>query len=370
MNHALFSAIVLAGSTLLAVLLVPLTRVAARRLGVIDHPGHRKVHSTPTPRLGGIAVFGSFITIVASGHWLAPLLSHSALVEGWIGDTLALFQDVHRVEAKLIGVLSGATLAFLVGLLDDVLGSRFPVTLKAAGQIAAAVVLIVAGVRVSFLPYVWMNVALTLLWLVGMTNAFNLLDNMDGLSAGVAFVASSVLLINAWIMGEFFIAFILVAFMGSLLGFLFFNFEPASVFLGDCGSLFIGFLMGSLTLLERYVTQASSTLFPVLMPVLVLAVPIIDTATVIVIRLREGRPIYVGDQRHLSHRLLSLGLSKRAVALFIYLATFSLGLGATFLGSATLSQSLLLLLQAAGFVTLLLILMFVAHAEDERSKEP
>ena len=181
MIHVPFSALVFVGSTLLAVLLVPLTRLAAERLGVLDHPGHRKLHKTPTPRLGGIAVFGAFMGIVASGHWLVPLLSRSPLAQGWLGSTLALFQEVHRVEGKLIGVLLGATLAFLIGLLDDVLGSRFPVTVKAGGQIAAALVLVLAGVRVSFLPYEWMNLALTLVWLVGMTNAFNLLDNMDGL---------------------------------------------------------------------------------------------------------------------------------------------------------------------------------------------
>ena len=153
-----------------------------------------------------------------------------------------------------------------------------------------------------------------MLWLVGITNAFNLLDNMDGLCAGVAFVASLVLLLNAVSLGEFFVS----LHPGRLHG------QPARlpalqllrprghrIFLGDCGSLFIGFTMASLTLLERYLSHASSTLFPVLMPVLVLAVPLLDTFTVIVIRLREGRPIYVGDSRHLSHRLVSLGLSSR-----------------------------------------------------------
>src|SRR5207344_1705730 len=129
----------------------------------------------------------------------------------------------------------------------------------------------------------------------GITNAFNLLDNMDGLSAGVALVASTVLLINAWFLGEFFISLVLVAFMGSLLGFLWYNWNPASIFLGDCGSLFIGYVLASLTLLERYVSHASSTYFPILMPVLVLAMPLLDTATVMVIRVRERRPIYVGD---------------------------------------------------------------------------
>jgi UDP-GlcNAc:undecaprenyl-phosphate GlcNAc-1-phosphate transferase len=203
-----------------------------------------------------------------------------------------------------------------------------------------------------------MNVVLSVIWLVGITNAFNLLDNMDGLAAGVAFVASGILLLNAWFLDEYFVSLILLAFMGSLAGFLFFNVHPATVFLGDCGSHFVGYMMGALTLLERYVSHASGTLFPVLMPVVVLAVPIVDTATVVVIRLREGRPIYVGDNRHLSHTLTALGFSQRGAVLFLYLVTFTLGLGAASLSDATLGQSLLILLQTAGFVALLLMLMF------------
>jgi UDP-GlcNAc:undecaprenyl-phosphate GlcNAc-1-phosphate transferase len=144
---------------------------------------------------------------------------------------------------------------------------------------------------------------------------------------------------------------------------LFFNWSPASVFLGDCGSLFIGFVMASLTLLERYVTKASSTFFPVLLPIFVLAVPLIDTATVVVIRLRQGRPIWRGDNSHLSHQLVALGLSKRAAVNFLYLATFCLGAGAVSLREAGPGETSLLLLQCVGVVALLLILMFAARRE-------
>jgi UDP-GlcNAc:undecaprenyl-phosphate GlcNAc-1-phosphate transferase len=192
---------------------------------------------------------------------------------------------------------------------------------------------------------------------------------MDGLSAGVAFVASGVLLLNAWALGEFLIAVILLAFMGSLLGFLLFNFHPASVFLGDCGSHFIGFVMASIMLLERYVTRASSTLFPLLMPVLLLAIPLIDTTTVMLIRVRERRPIYVGDQRHLSHRLLSLGFTQRSAAMFLYVATFCLGVGALLLPHATARQTFLILLQSAGFVALILLLLFVDRRPTTGARE-
>jgi UDP-GlcNAc:undecaprenyl-phosphate GlcNAc-1-phosphate transferase len=284
-----------------------------------------------------------------------------------MGSALNMLEEAHRVQSRLAGLMAGGALVFFVGLADDVLGVRFPAAAKAAGQLAAAAILVASGVRTSFMPGEALDIVLTLLWVVGMTNAFNLLDNMDGLSTGVALVASAVFLVNAWALGEFFISLLLLAFMGSLLGFLFYNYNPARVFLGDCGSLFIGYVIASLTLLERYVSNASSTMFPVLMPVMVLAVPIMDTATVVLIRVREGRPIYVGDRRHLSHRLVALGFSPRTAVLFIYLVTLSLGLGAMNLSKATLGQSIVILVQFVGLVALILILMFVNRDGEVRT---
>jgi len=356
---ALLALVVFVAAAVTSTLAIAPARLLAHRLGIIDNPGHRKLHAVPMPRTGGIAVFVSFTLVVAIGFALAPRLPELPWVRSVLPTTSFVLRDAYRVAGKLLAVTGGSTLAFAVGLADDLSRGRFPVWAKFGGQLLGAVVLIGAGVTTSFLPFAWMNVVVTLVWLVGMTNAFNLLDNMDGLSAGVAFVAALVLLINAWSLDEIFISLILVAFMGSLLGFLVFNVAPARIFLGDCGSLFIGYLMGSLTLLERYVTHASGLLFPILMPVLVLAVPMVDTATVMVIRLREKRPIYVGDKRHLSHRLLTLGFSTRRAVSVLYLLTFSLGLGAAALTDATLFQSVLVLLQTAGFVAVVLMLMFV-----------
>jgi UDP-GlcNAc:undecaprenyl-phosphate/decaprenyl-phosphate GlcNAc-1-phosphate transferase len=360
-QFAFWLLVVLATSTVTSAALVPASCRLAHWLGALDNPGHRKIHSVPTPRMGGVAVYVAFVAIVLAGYYLAP----------WVREMLPFaaglqpLSEAHRVENKLLAVVAGATAAFIVGLLDDMLGTRFPVAVKAVGQILAALFLVFGDVRTSFLPSDLLNSFVTVLWVVGISNAFNLLDNMDGLSAGVAFIAASVLLINAWLLGELFICLILVAFMGSLLGFLFFNYNPAKVFLGDCGSLFIGYVMAALTLLERYVSEASSTLFPVLMPVLVLAVPLIDTSTVVFIRLKERRPIYIGDTRHLSHRLVSLGFSQRAAVQFIYLATLCFGLGAVGLSHATPTQSWLIMLQSLGFVALILTLLFL-----ERRRQP
>ena len=275
MDHALVGVLLLLGCAALSAALVPLTIRAARAWGVLDPPGPRKVHAQPTPRLGGIAVFTAFTVVVLVGYEIVlPALLASESARTHVGAALAMLEEAHRVQSKLMGLLAGGALVFAVGLADDVLGIRFPV--GAQGRRAGRwppLILIASGVRTSFMPGEALDVVVTLLWVVGMTNAFNLLDNMDGLSAGVALVASAVFLVNAWALGEFFISLLLLAFVGSLLGFLFYNYNPASVFLGDCGSLFIGYVIASLTLLERYVSNASSTLFPVLMPVLVLAVP-------------------------------------------------------------------------------------------------
>jgi UDP-GlcNAc:undecaprenyl-phosphate GlcNAc-1-phosphate transferase len=366
---ALLPTFVLIAALALSALLVPATRSIARRFGVLDDPGPRKVHAAPTPRLGGIALWATFTAIVLAGYLGAPILARLEWVQTHFAAPLAMLQEAYRVERKLLGLLAGATMVFVVGLLDDVLGRRFKPEWKAAGQVLAAVVLVAGGVRTDILYYGVLNVALTLVWVVGITNAFNLLDNMDGLSAGVAFVASSILLLNAWLLGEFFISLVLVAFMGALLGFLVYNWSPASVFLGDCGSLFIGFVLASLTLLQRYVSHASSSYFPVLMPVLVLALPILDTATVTVIRLREGRPIYVGDSRHLSHRLVSLGMRPTLAVFTIYLITLGLGLGAVGLADASPVKTAIILLQALAVVAIVLILLFYERRTASREQE-
>ena len=367
---AFFPLLVFAAGFGLAATLVPAASALARRFGVLDEPGHRKIHKTPTPRIGGIAVWVAFTAVVLTGYFGLPVLTRLPWAATYFAGPLTMLQEAYRVEAKLMAMLAGSSLVFAVGLLDDVLGTRFQVGFKLAGQVLAALVLVAGGIRTDILFYEPLNVALTIVWVVGITNAFNLLDNMDGLSAGVAFVASLVLLLNAWLLGEFFISLVLVAFMGSLLGFLLYNWHPASIFLGDCGSLFVGFTLASLALLQRYVSHASSTFFPVLMPVLVLALPILDTATVTVIRLREGRPIHVGDSRHLSHRLVSLGMRPPLAVATIYLMSLGIGLGAVGLAHANLVHALLILVQALAVVAVVLILLFYDRRSQPRAEGP
>lgn len=344
-------ALIPAAAALATAAVVPVARALARKVGAIDHPGERKVHTAPVTRLGGLAP--ALVFWACTGLGFGVLNQHA--VQEFLGGGL---QDAPRVAPKLFGILLGSLIAFSTGLIDDLFGSRFPFWAKALGQTSAAICVVMGGVQTSFLPGDWLNAALTVFWLVGITNAFNLLDNMDGLCAGVALIASSILLVNALTTGEDLIAALALAFIGVLIGFLFFNFNPASIFMGDCGSHFVGFVIASLLLLDRYATSDTSSYFPVLMPVLLLAVPIIDTSTVVFIRLRERRPIYVGDARHLSHTLVARGFSQKRAVLLIYLMAACFGLSALTLRNASLFESLLVLLQSCGFIAVILVLMF------------
>ena len=329
-------AIPLVGTTLL---LPRLMRLAQAR-GFLDQPGGRKQHRSPIPRLGGIAFFVSFMLTVLIGYVLAPYVTGIADVRTSFPSVAQALSAADHVKLPLFGLLAGAFVMFTVGLVDDLMGERFPVGVKFAGQCLAAAIPVACGIQVEFTGIAPLNAVLSFVWILGISNAFNLLDNMDGLSAGVAVCSAFIFFLNAVALGEIFLCLILAAFMGSLLGFLRFNVHPAKVFMGDCGALFIGFMLSSLTILEHYVSPASSTLFPVLMPVLVLAVPLIDTLSVIVIRLRDHRPIYRADRCHLSHRLVASGLVEPQAVKFLFLMTLALGMGALNLAHASVVRSL------------------------------
>ncbi|MEE9180354.1 MAG: MraY family glycosyltransferase [Vicinamibacteria bacterium] len=335
---------------------------------LFDWPGGRKAHDAPKPRLGGIAIYVGFTSTVFIGFALAPWLATIPAIKTALPHTMTALAGAWGVKSPLLGLLLGGTIMFLVGLMDDLFGERFPTRYKFAGQTLAAIVAVACGVRVDFAGNDVTNFVLSVLWIVGISNAFNLLDNMDGLTAGVAAVSSAVFLINAAELGEIFICVILAALIGSLIGFLRFNFPPASLFMGDSGALFIGFTLSSLTILERYVTTASSSLFPILMPVLVLAVPLLDTISVVYIRILERRPIYIGDRCHLSHRLVRCGLTELQAVIFLYLVTFGLGLGALHLADAPLTRSVWIVLDSVLLAALVLwVIRFGGELQSERT---
>lgn len=314
---------------LLAVGVTPLARRAAITLGFLDRPSARKVHTSPMPLLGGVAIYIAFIA------------------------ALLLFSDAFFVH-QVIGILVGATWVSFLGIWDDWRSLR-PLV-KLAGQLLAIALLVATGVRVEFLRNPYLNLIVTVAWIIGITNAVNFLDNMDGLSGGVAAIAAGWLLVLGLWNGQRLVAPFAAALLGASLGFLVYNFNPARIFMGDAGSLFLGFTLAATAIKLRFPGQPDSVTF--MIPILVLGVPILDLTLVTVSRLRRGvNPWTTAGRDHLSHRLVRLGLSHRRAVVAIYglcLLSGALGFMVQFL--SPLAAYLLL---ASTLVTGALLIVFL-----------
>lgn len=289
-------------SFLLSLAITPGIRDLFNWLGVVDVPDSaRKFHDRPIPRVGGIAIALS-IGISASLLLLVPSE----------GGTI-----IWQASPLIRKLMPAAAIVFFVGLLDDL--TRLKPWHKLAGQILAAALAYSAGVRIVGIGGVefsaWWALPVTVLWLVGCCNAINLIDGVDGLAAGVSFVAAAAMLTAAALQHNAPLAFAAVPLAGCLLGFLRYNFSPASIFLGDCGSLFIGFLLGCYGVLW---SEKSTTLLGMTAPVIVLSLPLADAGLAIARRFLRGQPIFKGDRGHIHHRLLDLALPPRSVALVLY----------------------------------------------------
>ncbi len=317
---------------ILSLLLTPLMRFLAPRLGFMDQPGERKVHYNPKPLLGGAAIFFSFLFAVVFDLFALQWLKQCDITfSPWLSEhinQITLFADgACQVWNKLIGLFVGGSVLFIIGLIDDRRGMN-PL-LKLIGQIIAAIILYIADIQIAlFIDHKIINFLLTLFWIVLITNSFNLLDNMDGLSGGVAAIALILLGISTHLVDQqAFMSAISFALAGCIAGFLWFNIHPSSIFMGDAGSLFIGYFVAALTVLSTFYQSGTSnaTSWSVVMPFVILAVPIFDTTSVILIRIRNGKPIYVGDKNHFSHRLCALGMGQRRAVFFIHLVTLCVG---------------------------------------------
>jgi UDP-GlcNAc:undecaprenyl-phosphate/decaprenyl-phosphate GlcNAc-1-phosphate transferase len=343
---------------LLAAILTPIARRVALRFGIVDHPGEeRKIHTEPKPYLGGVAIFIAFNLVIGIGL-ICALTPISQSLTFLSANVTQYLSNIKSVLPKLIGLFIGSVIIFILGLIDDI--KRLSPVQKLVGQFIAGLIVVLFGVRIElFIPNVYLSGALTLLWLVGITNAFNLLDNMDGLSAGVAAIAALIFAIFSMQFNHYFIAVILLALCGAISGFLPYNFYPSKIFMGDAGSMFIGFGLATLTVLSSYYATDAPTFLPVFMPLLVLSVPIFDTISVVIIRLRRHLPIYQGDTNHFSHRLVALGMTQRQAVLTIYLVTLCIGFSSILLRRLNWFESILILFQA---IAIFIIIAFLETA--------
>lgn len=286
-------------SCALALVLTPVVRAISARWGLVAQPSGSRWHKQPTPLFGGVAIFLSIFVLVA------PFLPRM-----W--------------GPRLLVLLLGAFVVFAIGVWDDFVKLR-PVT-KLLGQIVAACIVIAGGVMLNLGDHKFLSVLVTLLWIAAVTNAFNLIDNMDGLCAGTAVISGLVLVVYSVINANPTVGLFAAALAGASLGFLRYNFTPATIFMGDCGSMLIGFLLSVLSIwaTSNYVGDLAATM---MVPVLVLSVPIFDTTFVSFTRFLRGQSIARGGRDHTSHRLVILGLEERRTVLLIY--AFSLIMGAT-----------------------------------------
>lgn len=308
---------VIAAALVVTWLTVPLVRHAGTRWGIVARPGGRHVHTGAIPRTGGVAIFVGFVAAV-----LVRLLGEWRW--GW-------HPALTRSDAPVAGLVASVALMFAVGLLDDIF--ELKPGQKLAGQIAAAAVAYAAGIRIAFVgdPFGGgllllgvLSLPVTLFWMVGFANVINLIDGLDGLAAGVVAIASVSLLVLAEQSNQLLAAVLAAALVGACLGFLRFNFSPASIFMGDSGALFLGFVLACISLLGVMKSVAAITL---VVPLLIIGVPVFDTFSAIVRRSRHGRPIQEADKGHIHHRLLGRGFSQRQTVLIIYVWSVALAVG-------------------------------------------
>ena len=302
--------LIFASALVIAIGGTPLVRRIALRLGVTDQPNARKIHVNPIPLLGGVAIYGAFIA------------------------ALLLFGDRFRIN-ELLSILIGASLMSFLGVWDD-RRSLSPL-LKLVGQFMAASILVISGVYIGTFPWEVLNIAVTLLWVVVVTNAMNLMDNMDGLSGGIGAVAAIFFLLLAAMNDQYLVGALSAALVGACLGFLVYNFNPASIFMGDAGALFLGFILAAVAIKLRFPEGVQIVTWMV--PVLILGLPLFDTALVIVSRLRRGyNPLTTPGKDHTSHRLVALGYTRREAVLICYLICAGLGVVALFVTEASILE--------------------------------
>jgi len=342
---------------LLSAVLTAVVRKLALRAGFVARPAEDRYHDSIVPLGGGIAVYWTMALFVLAGAAAVKFVITPGFTD-WLGQSVTVHAEGFLDKIPGLLIVMAATLALhLVGLWDDKkhLGPGIKLTAQFAVAITAAVF---ADIRVEFfIENKIVTTALSAVWIVLIINAFNFLDNMDGLSAGIAVIISVVLFVSAALSGQVFVGAMALVFIGSLCGFLVFNFPPAKIFMGDSGSLVVGFFVALLTLRTTYYHEGQGGgLYAVFMPLVVMAVPLYDFISVTFLRLKQGKSPFVGDTQHFSHRLKRRGLTDTQAVLTLYLATVCTGLGAIFLKDVDLTGAILIFAQTVMILAIIAIL--------------
>ncbi|MEN6412131.1 MAG: MraY family glycosyltransferase [Veillonellales bacterium] len=307
-----------------AYFITPEIKKLAEKAGAMDAPDARKVHTKPIPRMGGLAIYAGFV--------------------------IAVLASVH-MSREILGLLTGGTIILIVGIIDDL--KQLSPKVKLMGQIIAAAVLILFDIRIDWLTnpfgdmiYVeYFSIPLTILWVVGLTNTVNLIDGLDGLAAGVSTIASITILLVALQQNFWMVVILSAALAGSAMGFLQHNFNPAKIFMGDTGSMFLGYMLAAVSVIGAVKSAATIAL---IVPIVALGLPIMDTAFAIIRRYMSGKPIFKPDKGHLHHRLLEMGLTQKEAVLLMYVISGCLGLSAIALTEVNHALGALILIGLLG----------------------
>lgn len=358
----------------------------APKWGFVDRPGDRKIHQTPIAYGGGLAIWAGIVATFAAAEWFLIPWSHAYRADpasahfdlsfaGQWGTRLAEFIEPHlpglvAQSADLWFFLACASVLVVLGLIDDTRNLDWRLRLLVEALVAGAVVFGRGWKLTLFVDWPILTDVVSVLWIVGLINSFNMLDNMDGLSAGVAAIAAAILGSVMLLTPEggsatpqLFVAGVLFVLVGALLGFLVHNRPPARIIMGDAGAYFVGFSLAVMTILATFSGNGAPR-HAILAPLCVLAVPIYDTLSVVVIRLRAGRSPFAGDTNHFSHRLVALGLSKPQAVLTIYLTTAACGLGALLLHQVDFAGAIVILLMIACLLAVVAILEVTARRKS------
>ena len=380
-NWYLIFSYALLESFIIAICLTGLMRVLALRWGIVDQPGDRKMHSQPVPLLGGVAIYLTFNIVILLNLGLLMLATELGFV--WLQENVWSFLGAPTLRL-LFGIFAGAFIIFLLGIVDDI--KILSAEVKLVGQVAAALILVVSGIRLDIflepiiggLPLIdrlsetqfqWFLIGVsglvTIIWVVAITNAANFLDNMDGLCGGVSGIAALSFFLCVLPQQEYFLCVLLMVFAGSVAGFLYHNLNPARIFMGDAGSMFCGFILATVPVLGTFYTPSSPSRIAVAAPLLALSVFLFDALSVIVIRIRNGESIMKGDKRHFSHRLVELGMTPRQAVEFIFLVAAVTGLGGALLSQVGVSGTLVILAQTTGIFLLIVLLMNAVKTSEK-----
>lgn len=345
---------------LLTVFLVPLCKRLAYRLDLVDRPKseQHKQHGRETPLLGGFAMFGGwFLTLVLA----FALIRFVPCFRGFLEDQADFFVG----GRELLAVVVCAFFSLLLGFLDD----RKPMkaSMKFGGQFLIALAVVLSGgLRISlFVPSELFSIAVTVLWIMFIFNAINFFDNMDGLAVGTAAIAFAMFLCASLFNGQFFVSALCACSLGAAAGFWVFNYHPARMFMGDAGSHFLGFLLAVVSIkVSYYNPEVAGSRFAVLIPLIILAVPIFDALAVVWIRIRNGKPFYVGDNNHISHRFLHMGFSRATSVTLVHLLALTIGLGALPILWGDWMTCALLLAQSVVFLTILSVVQCAGKQKE------